>query len=150
MNCAAELIIKKQEAIAKYQAKIDALKIERLKKTINFAEVTIDTALTKQAEERNDLEYYFEANVDTDELGQYFQVIHWYTPYADGLKNGSPNTERLDYFGLINYLEKYCLTFSDSGAIYKYAIITKKDIHHYNRMRVYVAAPGPECLNQGS
>ena len=142
MKCAAGFIMMKNEAIAKHEAALQSIRIERSKRAIEMADTTIEKALTEKALQRQPLETYLEVAVGTDEVGKYFEEIVWSTPYSDGLRSGSSlfHVEKIDYNTFVEYLEKHCIAFFDSGSIYKYAISTRKNIHYYNKLRIFIPA----------
>lgn len=138
MKCAAEFIMMKKEAIAKHEAELETICAERRKNAIELIETVISDGLAKRAVNRQSLEVFLEVSIKEDEAGKYFKSISWWTPYADGTRHGIPAGPAFDYTTFVKYLKKYCIDCSDGGAVHKYSEYTKKDIHYYNKLRIFI------------
>lgn len=128
MKCMAEILAIRLEAEMEYQAEQKRLDeeanlklLERIEKTIQFCETTINKHFEEQAKRRVTNFYYdTKCVVEKDRLGnkQIILLDIDSVRYANGDISKSPSaTKRYDYETLINYLAQFCykVEFTDSS-----------------------------------
>lgn len=126
----AEILAIRLEAEMEYQAEQKRLDeeaklkyLERVEKTIEFCETTINKHFEEQAKRRVTNFYYdTDCVVDKDRLGNKQIVLLEIDSvrYANGNISKSPSrTKRYDYETLINYLAQFCYKVEFTESSYK-------------------------------
>lgn len=126
----AEILAIRLEAEIEYQAEQKRLDeqakieyLERVEKTIQFCETTVNKHFETQAKNRV-ANFYYEVNciIEKDRLGNKEIVLLEIDDirYANGDISRSPSkSKRYDYMTLINYLEQFCYKAEFSDSCYK-------------------------------
>ena len=130
MKCMAEILAMRLEAEAEYQAEQKRLDeeakvkyLERIEKTIEFCETTVNNHF-EDAARRRVTNFYYDINcvIEKDRLGNKQIILLKIDDirYANGNPSRSPSkTKRYDYDTLINYLAQFCYKVEFSDASYQ-------------------------------
>lgn len=139
MKCAAEFIAIKKEAIAKHEAELDAIRLERKARAVSFAESQVSITLEQLATKRELLQCYAKVILKTDEAGAYFYAI-------EKITNNSAKTisEEIDYSYFVKFLKEHCILCDELKNTTYYYVNGASCSVPTKELRIFIPAEGSE------
>lgn len=129
MKCVAEIMMIRAKAEAEYQAeqkRLDQIAheqhTERIAKTIEFCETTINDFFVKSAQNRVEFpQFELKCEIQKDRIGNEMIIPMVKTKlsnYADGRTEHESSNEKFDLVALAEYLEQFCYSIKTEEDFY--------------------------------